>query len=110
MATAEQLQEPWSRTRDAEHPVRWSPADGDTPAYLTLRGAAERLSGYRTDSVDDIAALLLQGVPLRTPFAFYAIDEPRPVRDMTPAEVDAAAPPDAYAGDPLWDRYLDGDR
>jgi hypothetical protein len=71
-----QLYEPFARERDALHPVRWSPADGDTPAFLTLKGAAERLFNYGIgESVDDVAAMLQAGTLLRTPFAFYAIDE-----------------------------------
>jgi hypothetical protein len=76
------LTEPFSRTRDEQHPVRWSPADGDTPAYLTLKGAGERLARYfgETHTDPDEAAQmwiaeLQTGRPLRTPFAFYQIDE-----------------------------------
>lgn len=73
--TANDLREPFSRTRDDAHPVRWSPADGDTPAYLTLRGAVERLAGYYTDEPPWIETTLRKGVPIRTPFAFYMIDK-----------------------------------
>jgi hypothetical protein len=69
------LFEPWNATRDAAHPVRWSPADGDTPAYLTLKGAAERLAGYGI-AADVARSTLLAGQQLRTPFAFYQIDTP----------------------------------
>lgn len=68
------LREPFSTTRDEAHPVRWSPADGDTPAYLTLKGAVERLTGYGYDPVE-VRAGLLAHRPYRTPFAFYMIDE-----------------------------------
>lgn len=76
--TTTRLQEPWSRERDAAHPVRWSPADGDTPAYLTLKGAAERLASYYGDPERDVdfwTGALQDGRPLRTPFAFYQVDE-----------------------------------
>lgn len=71
----DELQEPWARERDTEHPVRWSPADGDTPAFLTLKGAVERLTrdGGNPAAVRDG---LLAGRPYRTMFAFYQIDEP----------------------------------
>ncbi len=65
--------EPFSDRCDAEHPVLWQPADGDTPAYLTLKGAVERLAGYGYDA-DSARRVLLAGHPLRTPFAFYRID------------------------------------
>ena len=68
------LKEPFSSTRDDQHPVRWSPADGDTPAYLTLKGAVERLAGYGHDPVE-AEARLRRHQPIRTPFAFYMIDE-----------------------------------
>lgn len=81
--TATDLQEPFARERDAEHPVRWSPADGDTPAYLTLKGAAERLARFfgrgqdwtEAQAVEWYCAELATGRPLRTPFAFYQVDE-----------------------------------
>jgi hypothetical protein len=69
------LVEPFSRQRDAAHPVRWSPADGDTPAYLTLKGAVERLSCFYNDDPPGWIAETLHSGPLRTPYAFYAIDE-----------------------------------
>jgi hypothetical protein len=71
----DQLKEPFSTTRDEQHPVRWSPADGDTPAYLTLKGALERLAGYGYEAAET-RERLLRHVPVRTPFAFYMIDEP----------------------------------
>lgn len=70
---ADNLKEPFSFFRDTEHPVRWSPADGDTPVYLTVKGALERLAGYHIDPAVT-ERTLLSGVPLRTPFAFYMID------------------------------------
>jgi hypothetical protein len=74
-SAARDLSEPFARERDTNHPVRWSPADGDMPAYLTVKGAAERLERYGVSSAEHS---LLAGAVLRTPFAFYAIDEPRP--------------------------------
>ena len=74
--TPTDLQEPFARERDDAHPVRWSPADGDTPAYLTLKGAAERLARYFGGDPADYEADLLCGGPTRTPFAFYQIDDP----------------------------------
>jgi hypothetical protein len=73
MPSPSQLSEPFSNRRDAQHPVRWSPADGDTPAYLTLKGAAERLERY---GVSNAEQSLLGGALLRTRIAFYAIDDP----------------------------------
>lgn len=73
--SAEDLKEPFARFRDAQHPVRWSPADGDTPAYLTLKGAGERLARYSGGDPTEYEGLLLTGRLLRTPFAYYAIDE-----------------------------------
>lgn len=67
------LAEPFSERRDAEHPVTWQPADGDTPAYITLKGACERLAGYGHDP-EAARRTLLDGHPIRTPFAFYRID------------------------------------
>lgn len=68
------LAEPFARERDSEHPVRWSPADGDTPAYLTLKGAVERLT---RDGGDPVAVRegLQAGRQFRTMFAFYQLDE-----------------------------------
>jgi hypothetical protein len=68
------MQEPFSTTRDEQHPVRWSPADGDTPAYLTLKGAVERLSRWFGDT-EEIAAGLKRGQVFRTDFAFYKVDD-----------------------------------
>lgn len=68
------MKEPFSDTRDAEHPVRWSPADGDTPAYLTLKGAVERLTRDGGDP-EKVREHLLRGGQERTMFAFYQIDE-----------------------------------
>lgn len=89
MATATsattQPEGPFARFRDADHPVRWSPADGDTPAYLTIKGAAERLRRYfPADFARDFEEDLKAGQILRTPFAYYAIDEALPL----PAEGD----------------------
>lgn len=70
------LDEPWSRHADDEHPIRWSPADGDTPAHLTLEEAIERLlRGGAYDDRESVEALLRQGVTLRTEFAFYQLAE-----------------------------------
>jgi hypothetical protein len=71
----EDMAEPFSRQRNAEHPVRWSPADGDTPAYLTLKGAGERLAKTNGGDPKEYEGLLLEGRLLRSMFAFYAIDE-----------------------------------
>lgn len=68
------MREPFSETLDREHPVRWSPADGDTPMYLTLKGAIERLGSWGFDP-ERVEAYLLEGGSLRTSFAFYQIDE-----------------------------------
>jgi hypothetical protein len=73
MPDPSQLSEPFSNRRDAQHPVRWSPADGDTPAYLTLKGAVERLTRW---GIVNAEQSLLAGALLRTDFAFYAIDDP----------------------------------
>lgn len=75
MTTDVILREPFSSTRDEQHPVTWQPADGDEPAYLTLKGAVERLAGYGHDPAM-AERILRDGHPLRTPYAFYKI-EPR---------------------------------
>jgi hypothetical protein len=80
VATAvEHLDEPFSRTQDRDHPVRWSPADGDTPAYLTLKGAAERLASHFALDRKDVewyAYELAAGRRFQTAVAFYVVDEP----------------------------------
>lgn len=87
--------EPWAERLDCAHPVRWSPADGDTPRYLTLAGAVERLSRDGGDA-DAIRAGLLAGQVYRTAFAFYKIDA-----------AGAGAPPIcADCGHPFEPEYL----
>ena len=64
--------DPWSDVLDAEHPVRWSPADGrGADKFLTRSGARGRLAGYYVDA-DLVMENLLAGSTIRTPFAFYS--------------------------------------
>jgi hypothetical protein len=73
--------DPWSDVLDAEHPVRWRPADDDHPGlrapdkFITLKGAADRLARYgfwHETTVDDLVA----GRELRTPYASYSLELP----------------------------------
>lgn len=71
---------------DAEHPIRWQPADGDVPRYIPVFEAVRRLSGYYVDTDESgsgwIERTLRSGVPLRTPAAFYQLHEaPRGARE-----------------------------
>lgn len=59
---------------DAEHSVRWQPANGDEPAFIPLFEAVRRLGGHGYDEAE-AEAMLRSGTTLRTPFAFYRIDE-----------------------------------
>ena len=69
------MKEPFSDRPDAEHPVRWNSADGNETAWITRKGAVERLEGYGMDPafVREHFSALGRG-PLRTPFAFYELD------------------------------------
>ena len=60
---------------DAEHSVRWQPADGDDPAFMPMFEAVRRLEGY---GFTDVEQTLRSGATMRTPFAFYRLHESAP--------------------------------
>ena len=66
--------DPFADQPDADHPIRWLPANGEPAKYLPLTEAVRRLVGYGFTE-DDATRGLLAGAPFRTPFAFYQLAE-----------------------------------
>jgi hypothetical protein len=72
MAVAVVQSDLFADSPDAEHSVRWQPADGDSPKFVPMFEAVRRLENY---GIEDAEKLLREGQTLRTPFAFYALHE-----------------------------------